>query len=104
MDSTLSSPKGLEVKFPPTASGRREWIKAALRARGWSLAKIARAVGVARPTPRNALWRPSPRMEHEIASRLGLQPEDIWPERYSGGSPLCRSCRASRSCRSGGAQ
>ena len=40
-----------------------------------------------------ALWRPYPRMEREIAARLELTPEIIWPERY-----------AARAARRGGAR
>ncbi|ENI5780662.1 helix-turn-helix domain-containing protein, partial [Salmonella enterica] len=29
-----------------------------------------------------ALYKPSPRWEHEIATALGVKPSEIWPERY----------------------
>ena len=72
----------IAVQFPYTPEGRRAWIKSALAVRGWTFGRIAKELGVARSTPRNALWRSSPRMEREIAARLDLTPEAIWPERY----------------------
>lgn len=62
---------------------RKEWIKFQLRARGSSLSKIGRELGVDRSTVAQALQRPYPRMEREIAKRLGLRPEKIWSERYN---------------------
>lgn len=61
---------------------RKEWVKFQLRARGDSLSQIARDEGLARNTVAMAFLKPYPRMERIIASRLGLRPEKIWPERY----------------------
>ena len=93
MKTTRTAPntKTAVVQFPATEFGRREWIKASLALRGWTFGKIAREVGCSRSAPRMALVRPSPRMEREIAARLELAPEVIWPERY-----------AARSARRGG--
>ena len=57
-------------------------IVAALRKKNWSLRQLALAQGLHRGTLAKALRHPYPRAEHLIASALGLQPEQIWPERY----------------------
>lgn len=68
--------------IPADPRVRREWVKYKLRARGHSLASIARDLGVSRDAPGLALRRPYPRMEYAIAERLGLSAPAIWPERY----------------------
>ena len=84
------------VSFPNTDVGRREWIKAALRARGHTLGGIAREFGLSRTAAQQALWKPYPRMERAIAEKLGMQPEDIWPGRYE--RRASRRCRGGRDC------
>jgi Ner family transcriptional regulator len=62
---------------------RREWIKYKLKIRGLSLAEIGRKHNISRQVVSTALYRPSPRWEHEIASpALDMLPFDLWPERY----------------------
>ena len=58
------------------------WIKAMLELKGSSFAAIARELHVTRGAVRHVLDQPRPRMERVIAAKLGLAPEDIWPERY----------------------
>ena len=67
---------------PLEALARREWIKFQLRVRGSSLSALARELGVSRHAPRLALVKPYPRMERAIADKLGLKPQELWPERY----------------------
>lgn len=59
-------------------------IKAELRARGMSLAAIARQLSVSRATVTCVCqgFRRSERVETAIATAIGKRPEDIWPERY----------------------
>lgn len=95
----MSSPKSSNtadavLNFPSDEPARRIMILAALRLRGQTMGTIARELGVSRSTPRNALWRSAPQMEREIARRLGVAPEVIWPERYA--------ARAERAARRGG--
>ncbi len=71
-----------ELLVPLDAFARREWIKFQLRVRGSSLSAIARELEVSRHAPRLALVKPYPRMERAIANKLGLQPQELWPERY----------------------
>lgn len=61
---------------------RREWIKYKLKIRGLSLAEIGRKHNISRQVVSTALYRPSPRWEHEIASALDMLPFELWPERY----------------------
>ncbi len=68
--------------IPAEEPNRREWIKYQLRARGSSLSSVARDQGVSRFAASVALQRQYPRIEHAIASRLGLEAKQIWPERY----------------------
>ena len=74
-----------------------EDIKAALRKQGWTLAKIARELGVGPSAISHALTRQrSRRVEKVIASKLGLSPQEIWPQRYKGGAvrdPICQQTR-----------
>lgn len=70
-----------EVPLDPTQ--RWEWIKYQLRAKGTSLAKLARELGVSDTAVKNAKRVPYPRMERAIAKALGLKPIDLWPERWN---------------------
>jgi Predicted transcriptional regulator len=47
-----------------------------------SLAELSRRHGYASGTAKNALDKHYPAGESIIANALGLQPQDIWPERY----------------------
>ncbi len=67
---------------PLEQHARREWIKFQLRVQGSSLSAIARELGVTRHAPRLALVKPYPKMERVIAEKLGIAPQELWPERY----------------------
>lgn len=85
----MSGPSALS-EIPRDPVQRNEWIKFQLRVRGSSLSKIARRLGVTRQAVRNALAAPYPRMERAIAVEIGLEPHQIWPERYSGATAAWR--------------
>lgn len=57
-------------------------IVALLRKRGLSLTELSKANGLHPRTLNNALDRKYPKAEKIIASALGLEPAEIWPERY----------------------
>lgn len=80
----------METYDIPLDSERRwEWIKFQLRVRGTNFAELARTNGLNERAIRNAKHRPYPRVERAIAQALGLQPVQLWPERWnSNGSPL----------------
>ncbi len=64
-----------------------EDIKAALRKRGWTLADIAKELGIGPSAVSHALTRQrSRRVEKTIADKIGLSLHEVWPQRYKGGS------------------
>lgn len=68
--------------IPNDLTQRWEWIKYQLRTKGSSLALVARELDVTGPAVKNAKRKPYPRVERAIAKKLGLEPIDIWPERW----------------------
>ena len=85
-----------EIPLNPTL--RWEWIKYQLRAKGTSLAKLARELKVSDTAVKNAKRTAYPRMERAIAKALGLEPIDLWPDRWNlNGTPYrIRSQRAEK--------
>ncbi|AXR09974.1 helix-turn-helix domain-containing protein [Pseudomonas aeruginosa] len=69
---------------------RWEWIKWQLRSRGSSFSRLAASLDVDRHAMTNVKRTPYPRMERAIAEALGLQPIEIWPERWESESEPCR--------------
>lgn len=86
-------------EIPKDFNLRWEWIKYQLRAKGTSLADLARQLEVERNALNNVKRVPYPRMERAIAKALGLTPFQIWPERWDqNGEPLrLRPGRAEKS-------
>lgn len=72
-----------EQYIPQEPTKRRAWIKYQLELSGYSLSSLARELGVSRHAPKLALDRPYPRMERAIADKIGMEPHQIWPERYN---------------------
>jgi len=61
----------------------REWLKAQLRQREWSLARVARQLNLSRAAVSMVLaGRRSQRVEGFIAQVLGLTVAEAWPGRY----------------------
>lgn len=74
--------------MPRDPSARWEWIKYQLRVRGCPPAELARQLGVTDRAIRAVKQTPYPRIEREIAERLGTAPQYLWPERWdSDGNP-----------------
>lgn len=71
------------AEIPLDPALRWEWIKFQLRARGTSLAKLSRELGVSDTAVKNVKRTAYPRMERAIAAALGLRPVDLWPERWN---------------------
>ncbi|PHM24318.1 helix-turn-helix domain-containing protein [Xenorhabdus budapestensis] len=65
---------------------QKDWhpaeIICALRKRGTTLAALSRASGLSSSTLANTLSRSWPKGELIIATRLGMEPAEIWPSRY----------------------
>jgi len=64
------------------ANGHPEAVKAAIRMRGETLAGLSRKNGYSDHYIGNTLIRPLLQGERIIAKVLGLQPHQIWPDRY----------------------
>lgn len=78
----------LSIDIPSNPVARRAWILFQLKLKGHTLGSLARSLGVSRNTTCSALHRQYPRMEAAIAKKLGLRPQQLWPERYLGdGTP-----------------
>lgn len=60
----------------------RAYIIAAIREKGSTLAQLSIDAGLHPRTLGNALERKYPKGEKIIADFIGMQPEEIWPERY----------------------
>ena len=60
-----------------------EDVKAAIRKSGITLSELSERAAYEGSATRQALRRPWPAVEGVIARRLGLQPQDIWPSRYT---------------------
>lgn len=66
-----------------------EDIKAAIRKRGTTLAKLAKTAGVSKQLVSTALERrASEHVDDVIADFLGLKPHQIWPSRYNKGQRI----------------
>lgn len=78
-----------KIEIPISPALRWEWIKYQLRTRGSSLAMLARDLEVSGTAVKNAKRTAYPRMERAIAEALGLEPFDLWPERWNAdGTPF----------------
>jgi Ner family transcriptional regulator len=71
----------------PKKSALADWhradVVAALHKKGWSLRELSRQNGLSAGTLKSALDRPYRKAEAIIAAALGMDPQDIWPERYA---------------------
>ncbi|MFJ5350409.1 helix-turn-helix domain-containing protein [Pectobacterium parvum] len=70
-------------------------IIAALHRKRLTLSAVSRQAGLSSSTLANALTRPWPRGEKLIADALGVEPQEIWPDRYfdERGIPIIRHIR-----------
>lgn len=70
-------------------------IIAALHRKRLTLSAVSRQAGLSSSTLANALTRPWPRGEKLIADAIGVEPQEIWPERYidEHGNPIIRRIR-----------
>lgn len=76
------------AEIPSAPALRWEWIKFQLRAKGTSLAKLARELHVSGQAVKNVKRTAYPRMERAIAKALELDVEKLWPERWdANGNP-----------------
>ncbi len=86
-----------EINIPKEPSVRREWIKYQLRLKGYSLRQLSIEQGVYPNVAAVALIRTFPKWERIIANRIGVLPQELWPERYDDkGRPINHSSRYPR--------
>ena len=57
-------------------------IKCAIEKKGWTLSKLSIHLGFARPYLAQALHKKFPKGQQIIADLIGVNPQEIWPERY----------------------
>lgn len=68
---------------PKNPAVRREWVNFQLRLRGCSLRSLAFAEGVSPQAMGAVLMTPNSHLEPVIAAALGLEPRDLFPERFN---------------------
>ncbi len=61
---------------------RRAWVIYQLSLQGESLASLARAHGLDRTAPGQALAKPWPRMERILARAVGVPVQELFPDRW----------------------
>ncbi|WP_312929873.1 helix-turn-helix domain-containing protein [Stutzerimonas nitrititolerans] len=75
-------------QMPSDPAQRWEWIKYQLRIHGCPPAELARQLGITDRAIRAVKRTPYPRIERAIALKLGVEPMQLWPERWNqDGSP-----------------
>ena len=75
--------------FDSTAS-RNAWVVYQLRKKGTSLSKLSKQNGLGRTVVAWGLHKPYPRVERIIAEAVGLNVEELFPERYLDGVRIDR--------------
>lgn len=68
--------------IPTDPHQRRAWVLYQLKLRGMTFASIAEANGWSRTAVRQAMFLPSYPQEVAVAKALGLNPQQLFPERY----------------------
>ncbi|MCA1910255.1 MAG: helix-turn-helix domain-containing protein [Magnetospirillum sp.] len=77
MDMTIDTST---LDIPKNPAERRGWVTWQLRNRGCSLTRIALEEGVSVQAVSNALLVPSSHLQSVIAGKLGLTPQQLFPE------------------------
>ncbi|AIJ09289.1 helix-turn-helix domain-containing protein [Edwardsiella anguillarum] len=66
---------------------KQDWhpanVVAAVHVKGLTLRELSLGAGLKQDSLKNALYRKCPKYERIIAAAIGVNPEDIWPSRYS---------------------
>jgi len=62
---------------------RREWIRFQLAIAGDTYASLGRRTGISAGAIYLALRKPYPKVEVMLAREMGLEPKDLFPERYT---------------------
>jgi len=59
-----------------------EWVKYQLKLSGYTIRGLASELKISPSAVHAASKLPHPKIERIIAKKIGLKPEDVWPERY----------------------
>ena len=71
------------LKVPTDPVERKAWLKYQLDLVGSSFADLAREGRATRQTVRKVLDVKYPKWERMIGNKIGIDPAEIWPERYA---------------------
>jgi Ner family transcriptional regulator len=71
------------AEMPLDPAKRWEWIKYQMRVHGCSPAALARKLSITDRAIRAVKNAPYPRIERAIAELLGVEPSELWPERWN---------------------
>jgi len=74
----------ITINKPKEPHHLKEWVKYQLGIRRLSFAELARQNGgVRREVPGKVFYMSYPKWERIVAAAVGMQPEELWPERYT---------------------
>jgi lambda repressor-like predicted transcriptional regulator len=68
--------------IPTHPLGREHWIRYQLAMRLVTVASLAKKLGISPEAAQTAFRRSYPRVEAVIAEAIGMNPSELWPERY----------------------
>jgi len=71
-----------EAGVPRDARERSIWVQGRLRLHASSFAAIARGLGISARAVGQAMFMPNHRVERALAAALGLEPRQLFAERY----------------------
>jgi len=87
----------MKIYIPKEPTERWEWIKYQLRLKGYSLRRLGKEYGVTHGAVDAVSNQHLPKWERIVADKIGLLPQEIWPERYDkNGLPIRHSSRYPR--------
>ena len=69
-------------EVPRDPRERKAWVMFQLRIRGHSFASLGREIGITRNSMQAVMYMPAYRTEVALATALGLEVQQLFPERY----------------------
>ena len=82
------------LAIPQKPAHRRAWVKFQLSLKGLSFAALAEQIDVSPQAIKDALLKPSARIEEEIASAIKVPVEKLFPERFDANGERLHKVRA----------
>ncbi len=86
--------RGDAGSMPRDARARSIWVQGQLRLHGASFAAIARGLGISARAVGQAMFMPNHRVELALAAALGLEPRQLFAERYDAAGRRLHAVRA----------